>query len=155
MCSSDLLESRPQEEWPDSILTGGVWSIFPHASIAGFDVNEYKVYQVARIFPGATAEESVTYLDFISTAPKTPEYEELVGQQISFLEMVVRDEDYATGLKIQRTVRTGAKKEFIFGRNEGGAQWVHGWIDAILDTSDSELTDLFRRGVDVARIVNP
>jgi hypothetical protein len=32
---------------------------------------------------------------------------------------------------------------------------VHGWIDAILDTPDSELTDLFRRGVDVARIVNP
>lgn len=149
------LESRPQEEWPDTILTGGVWSIFPHASIAGFDVEEHKVYQVARIFPGATAEESVTYLDFISTAPKTPEYVELIDKQIAFLEMVVRDEDYATGLKIQRTVKTGAKTEFVFGRNEGGAQYVHGWLDAILATPDAELSDLFRRGIDAARIVNP
>ncbi len=70
------------------------------------------------------------------------------------MEHVVRDEDYATGLKIQRTVKTGAKKEFVFGRNEGGAQYVHGWIDAILETADEDLSDLFRRGVDVGRIVN-
>jgi carnitine monooxygenase subunit len=69
--------------------------------------------------------------------------------------MVVRDEDYATGLKIQRTVKTGAKTEFVFGRNEGGAQYVHGWLDAILATPDAELSDLFRRGIDAARIVNP
>jgi hypothetical protein len=78
-----------------------------------------------------------------------------IDKQIAFLEMVVRDEDYATGLKIQRTVMTGAKTEFVFGRNEGGAQYVHGWIDAILDTPNEDLSDLFRSGVDVARIVNP
>ncbi len=149
------LENRSTDEWPDSILIGGVWSIFPHASIAGFDVGEHKVYQVARIFPGETAEQSVTHLDFVSTAPRSPEYVEAIEKQIAFLEMVVRDEDYATGLRIQRTVRTGAKKDFVFGRNEGGAQYVHGWIDAILDTPDDALTELFRRGVDVARIVNP
>ena len=149
------LENRTPEEWPESILIGGVWSIFPHASIAGFDVGEHKVYQVARIFPGATPEESVTYLDFISTAPKTPDMVAVIDKQVAFLEMVVRDEDYATGLKIQRTVRTGAKTEFVFGRNEGGAQYVHGWIDAILETSNDQLSDLFRHGVDVARIVNP
>lgn len=148
------LETIPKEKWPDSVLTGGVWSIFPHASIAGFDVGEHKVYQVARIFPGDNADESITYLDFISTAPKTDEYIEVIEQQIAFLEHVVRDEDYATGLKIQRTVKTGAKKEFVFGRNEGGAQYVHGWIDAILETADEDLSDLFRRGVDVGRIVN-
>jgi hypothetical protein len=31
---------------------------------------------------------------------------------------------------------------------------VHGWIDAILETADEDLSDLFRRGVDVGRIVN-
>jgi len=147
------LEGVPKDEWPDSVLTGGVWSVFPHASIAGFDLGEHKIYQVARIFPGSNADESISYLDFISTAPLTDEFIETANQQIAFLEHVVRDEDYATGLKIQRTVKTGAKKEFVFGRNEGGAQYVHGWLDAILETPDSELSDLFRRGISAGRLV--
>jgi hypothetical protein len=41
----------------------------------------------------------------------------------------------------------------VFGRNEGGAQYVHGWLDAILETPDSELSDLFRRGISAGRLV--
>ena len=67
--------------------------------------------------------------------------------KIEFLEKVVRDEDYFTGLRIQRTVRTGAKENLVFGRNEAGAQWVHGWINAILDTPDEGLNALFQRGL--------
>ena len=148
------LEGRPTSEWPESVLTGGVWSVFPHGSIAGFEIQGHKIYQVARVFPGASADESVTYLDFISTAPKTDEFVEAANQQIAFLENVVRDEDYATGLKIQRTVKTGAKKELIFGRNEGGAQYVHGWLDALLATADEDLDELFRTGIDAGRITN-
>jgi phenylpropionate dioxygenase-like ring-hydroxylating dioxygenase large terminal subunit len=148
------LEGRPTSEWPDSVLTGGVWSVFPHGSIAGFEIEGHKIYQVARVFPGATADESVTYLDFISTAPKTDEFIDAANKQIAFLENVVRDEDYATGLKIQRTVKTGAKKELIFGRNEGGAQYVHGWLDALLVTADEDLNELFRNGIDAGRITN-
>ena len=148
------LEGRPTSEWPDSVLTGGVWSVFPHGSIAGFEIEGHKIYQVARVFPGATADESVTYLDFISTAPKTDEFIAAANRQIAFLENVVRDEDYATGLKIQRTVKTGAKKDLIFGRNEGGAQYVHGWLDALLVTADEDLNDLFRNGIDAGRITN-
>jgi len=147
------LEGVPTDEWPDDLLTGGVWSIFPHGSIAGFDIDGEKVYQVARIFPGANADESVTYLDFISAGAPTTDFTAKVDKQIAFLESVVRDEDYATGLKIQRTVKTGAKKEFIFGRNEGGAQYVHGWFDALLETPDDELPALFERGIDAGRLV--
>ena len=148
------LEGRPTSEWPDSVLTGGVWSVFPHGSIAGFEIDGHKIYQVARVFPGATADESVTYLDFISTAPKTDEFIAAANRQIAFLENVVRDEDYATGLKIQRTVKTGAKKVLHFGRNEGGAQYVHGWLDALLVTADEDLNELFRNGIDAGRITN-
>ena len=148
------LEGRPTSEWPESVLTGGVWSVFPHGSIAGFEIEGHKIYQVARVFPGATADESVTYLDFISTAPKTDEFIEAANKQIAFLENVVRDEDYATGLKIQRTVKTGAKKVLHFGRNEGGAQYVHGWLDALLATADEDLNELFRNGIDAGRITN-
>ena len=148
------LEGRPTSEWPESVLTGGVWSVFPHGSIAGFEIEGHKIYQVARVFPGATADESVTYLDFISTAPKTDEFIAAANKQIAFLENVVRDEDYATGLKIQRTVKTGAKKVLHFGRNEGGAQYVHGWLDALLVTADEDLNKLFRNGIDAGRITN-
>ena len=148
------LEGRPTSEWPESVLTGGVWSVFPHGSIAGFEIEGHKIYQVARVFPGATADESVTYLDFISTAPKTDEFIAAANKQIAFLENVVRDEDYATGLKIQRTVNTGAKKVLHFGRNEGGAQYVHGWLDALLVTADEDLNELFRNGIDAGRITN-
>lgn len=148
------LEGRPTSEWPESVLTGGVWSVFPHGSIAGFEIEGHKIYQVARVFPGATADESVTYLDFISTAPKTDEFIAAANKQIAFLENVVRDEDYATGLKIQRTVKTGAKKVLHFGRNEGGAQYVHGWLDALLVTTDEDLNELFRNGIDAGRITN-
>jgi len=148
------LEGRPTSEWPESVLTGGVWSVFPHGSIAGFEIEGHKIYQVARVFPGTTADESVTYLDFISTAPKTDEFIAAANKQIAFLENVVRDEDYATGLKIQRTVKTGAKKVLHFGRNEGGAQYVHGWLDALLVTADEDLNELFRNGIDAGRITN-
>lgn len=149
------IDAMPEQEWPLSTLVSGVWSVFPHASIAGFDVMGHKLYQIARLFPGDSPEESVTYLDFISTAPRTPEHIEAIDKQINFLEKVVRDEDYATGLKIQRTLRTRARDYFYFGRNEGGAQYVHGWLDALIDTEDEELESLFRRGVDAGRVVNP
>ena len=144
----DKLEHLPEDEWPMDQLTSGVWSIFPHGSIAGFDVGGRRMYQVARLFPGPTPETSITHLDFISLTPPDDEYQSLIEKQIEFLVHVVQDEDYATGLKIQKTLATGAKTELYFGRNEGGAQYVHGWIDKILDTPDDELNALFTSGYD-------
>lgn len=137
-----------EADWQTQDLLGGVWSVFPHGSIASFAVGDFKMFQVARLFPGANADESVSHLDFLATSEPSPEVAELVQKQIDFLISVVRDEDYATGLKIQRTVKTGAKKEFIFGRNEGGARHVHGWLDSILATSDADLPALFRNARD-------
>ena len=138
------LEDTPEEDWEMEDLTGGVWSVFPHCSIAGFDVGGERFYQIGRLFPGASPGESVTHLDFVSLAEPTDEYRKLADKQIDFLIDVVRDEDYATGFRIQQALRTGAKRELIFGRNEGGAQHVHRWIDKVLGASDAELAELFR-----------
>ena len=138
------LEDRPEDEWETEDLTGGVWSIFPHGSIAGFDIGGERFYQVARLFPGASPGESVTHLDFVSLAEPTDEFRVLADKQIDFLIDVVRDEDYATGLRLQHALRTGVKKELMFGRNEGGAQHVHRWIDKVLAAPDDQLADLFR-----------
>jgi carnitine monooxygenase subunit len=56
----------------------------------------------------------------------------------------VRDEDYATGLRIQRALATGLKEQVLFGRNEAGGQRFHAWVDHLLAArSDGELTALF------------
>jgi hypothetical protein len=56
---------------------------------------------------------------------------------------VVRDEDYFTGLRIQRALQTGALSDVLFGRNEGGGQRFHRFVDALLAADDAELPALF------------
>lgn len=148
----ETLDEVPEAEWPESLLTSGVWSVFPHASIAGFSLGDHLIYQVARLYPGARPSESVTVLDFLTNAPLTDDTVATAERQIAFLERVVRDEDYATGLGIQRGLETGARQHVLFGRNEVGAQHVHRWLDAILATPDDRLSDLFRAG---AAVPNP
>jgi hypothetical protein len=62
----------------------------------------------------------------------------LIDKQMDFLMHVVRDEDYYTGKRIQRAVKTGAKHEVLFGRNEGPAQRFHGWVDALVGADDQQ-----------------
>lgn len=138
------LDETPEAEWQIDDLIGGVWSVFPHGSIAGFDVGGVRFYQIARLFPGESPGESFSHLDFVSLAEPTDEYRRLADKQIDFLIDVIRDEDYATGRRIQHALRTGTKHELYFGRNEGGAQHVHRWIDKVLAASDDELAGLFR-----------
>jgi hypothetical protein len=56
---------------------------------------------------------------------------------------VVREEDYATGLRQQRGLATGAKSHVLFGRNEGGGQRFHRWLAQLLATDDAALPQLF------------
>ena len=48
------LAGVPEDDWRTEDLLGGVWSVFPHGSIASFAVGDHKMYQVARLFPGET-----------------------------------------------------------------------------------------------------
>ena len=41
----------------------------------------------------------------------------------------MRDEDYFTGLRLQRALASGAKRTVRFGRNEGGGQRFHRALD--------------------------
>ena len=59
---------------------------------------------------------------------------------MDFLLHVVRDEDYYTGNRIQQAVKTGAKTEFLFGRNEGPCQRFHGWVEALIGAPDAAAT---------------
>ena len=130
-------------------LLAGVWTIFPHVSIACFagldavEEDSYQAVMVSQLFPGKEPGESYTVQNFLVDRELTPEQADAATQQFDFLKGVVRDEDYATGLKQQDALRTGSREFVLFGRNEGGGQMFHAWVEKILQTEDDELRALF------------
>lgn len=137
-------EDKPEEEWPTDQLLSGVWTIFPHVSIASFGGGGRSI-MLSQLFPGDTPETSYTNQIFLmEKAPDTEELQKEAAEQFAFLEFVVREEDYATGIALQKNLDVGAKSHVLFGRNEGGGQAFHRWVDTILETSDEDLPQLFQ-----------
>ncbi|WP_420611040.1 aromatic ring-hydroxylating oxygenase subunit alpha [Candidatus Poriferisodalis sp.] len=144
------LDSLPEDDWPADLLTDGVWTIFPHASVAGFGVGADEVpgggrmYMISTLFPGDTPDTSRTVQHFLAAFELSEQLEGLIDAQKAFLLHVVRDEDYYNGNRIQRAVKTGAKTEFFFGRNEAGGQRFHGWVDRLVAAeTDDDFANLF------------
>lgn len=137
------LDGVPEDEWATADLITGVWTLFPHISIAGFDVEvngqkSGKIFMLSQLFPGADVGSSRTVQYFL--APDEPTADEMaeIEKRMAFLLDVVRDEDYQTGLGIQRALRTGAKDHVLFGRNEAGGQRFHHWVDSLIEASDDD-----------------
>ena len=144
------LDNLPEDDWPADLLTDGVWTIFPHTSVAGFQVGADgvpgggRMYMISTLFPGDTPDTSRTVQHFLATFELSEQLEGLIEAQKAFLLHVVRDEDYYNGNRIQRAVKTGAKTEFFFGRNEAGGQRFHGWVDRLVAAeSDDDFAQLF------------
>jgi nitrite reductase/ring-hydroxylating ferredoxin subunit len=141
-----LFTEQPEAEWSKSSLLDGVWTIFPHISIASFDAGGRGVL-LSQLFPGETPGESITVQMYLmEKEPADEAAAKAAHEQFDFLKHVVEVEDYATGLRQQKALMTGAQKEVMFGRNEGGGQNFHGWVDRILHTEDADLPGLFKQG---------
>ncbi len=138
------LEEKPEKDWPTAPMMNGVWTIFPHVSIASFD-NGGRGVMISQLFPGSTPEESFTVQNYVLENAPTEEQKAMATEQFAFLKYVVEEEDYATGLRQQKALRTGAKDHVLFGRNEGGGQKFHGWVRDIIATDDDHLNDLFAK----------
>ncbi len=143
----ESVENLSDEEWDLEHLITGVWTVFPHVSIANFEAG-IKLYMVSQLFPGATPDESLTVQNFLAPQEPDAEQRKKIEETMDFLMHVVRDEDYYTGNLIQKTVKTGAKSEFVFGRNEGGGQRFHRWVEALIHTGDADLQKLLQAGID-------
>jgi len=139
------LMALPEAEWPTDRLMGGVWTIFPHISIASFDGGGRSV-MLSQLFPGETPEESFTVQNYLMQHRPTAEQAEAAHKQFDLLRFVVETEDYATGLLQQRALKTGTRDHVLFGRNEGGGQRFHRWLDRLLATDDAGLNALFAAG---------
>jgi len=133
----------PESDWEDEHMIGGVWTIFPHVSIAAFD--DGTLYMVSILYPGDDPGSSTTTQLFLHTDPPDDEQAALVEKRMAFNLRVVRDEDYFTGLRLQRALQSGGKQVNLFGRNEGGGQRFHGFVDELLTTSDPDLPGLFEK----------
>ena len=149
----DLAE-LPEDEWPTSMLTSGVWTIFPHISIASFGLDEAryreggKIFQVSQLFPGDNPDTSITHQNFLATFSPDEQQVEQIERQKDFLRYVVGEEDYFTGNRIQKTIKTGAKTHFVFGRNEGGPQIFHKWTNALVAADNQrDLLELYKNGI--------
>jgi nitrite reductase/ring-hydroxylating ferredoxin subunit len=134
-----------EDDWPTEFLIAGVWTIFPHISIAGFDGGGRSV-MISQLFPGETPGTSYTIQHYMMEKEPDAEGTKAALQQFEFLKYVVAEEDYATGLKQQKALETGAKDYVMFGRNEEGGHNFHRWVDTIIETSDEDLPKLFQTG---------
>ena len=142
----DLVDT-PEDEWSHTKLVSGVWTIFPHISIASFEAGGH-IFMISQLFPGSDPDTSVTHQNFLATFEPNSEQKEEIARTMEFLRYVVAEEDYFTGNRIQKTVKTGAKSHFYFGRNEEGGQRFHRWTDALLEAqSDEDLLLLYKKGV--------
>lgn len=138
------LEDRPEAEWPTEALLESVWTIFPHVSIASFDGGGGRAVMVSQLFPGDGPLSSHTVQNYVmQSLPPNDEVRDAADQQFDLLEHVVRHEDYATGLRQQRALLGRPGAEVMFGRNEGGGQRFHAFLDRLLETPDAELPALF------------
>lgn len=125
----------PEDEWSLSKVNSGVWTIFPHISVARFDAGG-PMYMISQLFPGGTPDTSVTVQNFLAAFEPTDEQKEALAKQMEFLLHVVRDEDYFTGNRIQRALQTGVNEHVMFGRNEAGGQRFHRFVDELVGAED-------------------
>jgi len=133
------LDALPEDTWTDEQMTGGVWTIFPHVAIAGFDVGE-RMFMISQLLPGPTVDTSRTVQHFLAPTEPDAERRKAIEERMDFLLSVVRDEDYLTGARIQRALAVGAKEHVLFGRNEAGGQRFHEWVDALVAAPDAAAT---------------
>jgi nitrite reductase/ring-hydroxylating ferredoxin subunit len=141
------LTERADDDWPTPALLNGVWTVFPHVSIASFDGGGGRGVMVSQLLPGDSPDSSSTVQLYLLEKQPNAEQCEAANAQFKLLEYVVREEDYATGLRQQRALQTGLKEHVLFGRNEGGGQRFHHWLERLLATPDDQLEALFATGL--------
>ncbi|WFL77668.1 SRPBCC family protein [Altererythrobacter arenosus] len=126
------------------VLVQGVWTIFPHISIASFYGGGLRGAMISQLFPGDTVGESYTTQFYVMEhEPDDEDKIKAAREQFDFLEVVVRDEDYTTGKRQHEALQSGMLKEVLFGRNERGGQVFHQWVEKLTDASDEQLKEIF------------
>jgi phenylpropionate dioxygenase-like ring-hydroxylating dioxygenase large terminal subunit len=126
------LRDIPPADWTPAKHVGFVHTVFPHVSVAG---NGGRGAMVSQLIPGPTPDRSLTIQTHVIAKDATEDERAATLERVDFLEWVVNEEDYKTGLGIQSALASGANTEFIFGRNEPGNQTFHRWVDDLIGST--------------------
>lgn len=138
------LTAMDEKDWPIDALTQGVWTIFPHISIASFYGGGGRGAMISQLFPGKTVGESITTQYYVMEHEPTDDaVRQGAYDQFAFLERVVADEDYKTGRRQHEALQSGLIDKVWFGRNEGGGQDFHKWVEKLVKADDAELNAIF------------
>ncbi|MEO9636160.1 MAG: aromatic ring-hydroxylating dioxygenase subunit alpha [Parasphingorhabdus sp.] len=133
-----------EKDWPIDALLQGVWTIFPHISIASFYGGGGRGALISQLFPGKTVGESYTTQFYVMEFEPTDDaVRQGAHDQFAFLETVVAEEDYKTGKRQHEALQSGLMDKVWFGRNEGGGQVFHQWVDRLIKADDAELDQIF------------
>lgn len=138
------LSEMDEQDWPLEALTQGVWTIFPHISIASFYGGGGRGAMISQLFPGTKVGESFTTQFYVmEKQPENEEQRQGAHDQFAFLETVVAEEDYKTGKRQHESLQSGLIDKVWFGRNEGGGQVFHRWVDRLIKAEDDDLPGIF------------
>lgn len=138
------LSKMNEEDWPIEALTQGVWTIFPCVSIASFFGGGGRGAMISVLYPGKTVGESFTTQYYVMEHEPTDEaVRQGAHDQFAFLETVVAEEDYKTGKRQHESLQSGLIDKVWFGRNEGGGQAFHQWVEKLVKADDAELNRIF------------
>ncbi|MXY02609.1 MAG: aromatic ring-hydroxylating dioxygenase subunit alpha, partial [Acidimicrobiales bacterium] len=89
------LDDIEEDDWPADLLTDGVWTVFPHTSVAGFSVSADgvpgggRMYMISTLFPGDNPDTSRTTQHFLAAFEPTEQLDGLIEAQKAFLLHVV------------------------------------------------------------------
>jgi len=117
-------------EWDTLNFVQHSFYIFPTLQISFTVVppgpNPVHMALVSQVFPGVSHDRSITIQRIITSRDvrNTPE-EARVRAFTDLAFKTVQDEDYAITPTIQTTLSSNGNREFLFGRNEIGAQHLH------------------------------
>ena len=150
-------QGRPGESAPDDLyafarvptagepvdpLLMGEWILFPGTSINTFYIAGIRCVLLSIVVPGAEVGRSTTTQTFLAeTVPNDPA-RSAMRDMTAFLAHVVGDEDLPTSAFQQQVMGTGLVGTVRFGRNEGGLQHFHRWLDTVIAADDVTLAEL-------------
>lgn len=132
----------PTRMEPIDPLLMGEWILFPGTSINTFYIGGVRCVLVSIVAPGSEVGTSTTTQTFLAESPPDPATRSVMGEMCAFLAHVVGDEDLPTSAFQQKAMATGLVGNVRFGRNEGGLQHFHRWLDRIIAADEATLMTL-------------
>lgn len=132
----------PAADEPTDPLLMGEWILFPGVSINTFYPGGHRGVLLSIVVPGAEVGTSTTTQTFLAETPPDADTRKAMEDLGGFLAHVVGDEDLPTSAFQQHVFGTGLVDEVRFGRNEGGLQHFHRWLDRLIEAEQDELPAL-------------